>query len=87
MLLLDKIRIRQILLNLVGNAVKFTEAGFVKVRLKLESIEKEGSEIDLCLVVEDTGIGIPEEEQSRIFKAFLEFETVVSSSVSPGLRE
>jgi predicted ATPase/signal transduction histidine kinase/CheY-like chemotaxis protein len=67
-LYLDEIRIRQILFNLVGNAIKFTESGYVKI--SAHWAPKRENSIDLILSVEDTGIGIPEQEQERIFKSF-----------------
>lgn len=65
----DPSRIRQILLNLIGNAVKFTEVGRVTVSLSATSRLAEGM-CDCCFVVQDTGIGIPEETQERIFDSF-----------------
>ena len=71
LILFDEVRIRQILLNLVNNAIKFTEKGHVKVTLQVfPSHSNDSSSIDLQLSVEDTGIGIPESEQKRIFEAF-----------------
>ena len=67
-LYLDEIRIRQILFNLVGNAIKFTDAGYVKI--SAESTPKGENSIDLTLSVEDTGIGIFKQEQERIFNSF-----------------
>lgn len=68
-ILLDEVKIRQILLNLVGNAVKFTERGYVKISLKaVPSKNKNG--MDILISVEDTGIGIPENEKENIFEAF-----------------
>ena len=67
-ILLDEIRLRQILFNLVGNAIKFTKEGGIKVSFKLKKKEKET--IDLEINVEDTGIGIPKDQQKEIFKAF-----------------
>jgi signal transduction histidine kinase/CheY-like chemotaxis protein len=64
----DPLRLRQVLLNLVGNAIKFTEAGSVDVRVELESEAEE--EIVLRVSVQDTGIGIPKEKQGLIFDAF-----------------
>ena len=66
----DPGRLRQILTNLVGNAIKFTEQGYVKVGVVIEPNAGEGSEVNLSLFVEDSGIGIPAEEQSRIFSTF-----------------
>jgi two-component system sensor histidine kinase/response regulator len=64
----DPGRIRQILLNLVSNAIKFTEKGEVIVRVRTESTEP--GAIVLCLSVSDTGIGIPEDKQAQIFRPF-----------------
>jgi signal transduction histidine kinase/CheY-like chemotaxis protein len=64
----DPTRLRQILMNLVGNAVKFTAKGEVAVRV--ECIEDGDESVRLGFVVRDTGIGIPPEQQSRIFQAF-----------------
>ncbi|MCP4687336.1 MAG: response regulator, partial [Desulfobacterales bacterium] len=69
-LMLDETRLRQILLNIVGNAVKFTRKG--SVRLTARAIYKTDapSVIDLALAVEDTGRGISEKEQETIFQPF-----------------
>src|SRR5665647_1603330 len=67
-LLLDETRIRQILFNLIGNAVKFTDTG--EVRLSVMEKLKENDKIDLIISVKDTGIGIPKDQQDRIFEAF-----------------
>ncbi|MCP4217675.1 MAG: response regulator [bacterium] len=69
-LMLDAIRLRQILFNLVGNAVKFTESGYVKISLSKQYKEDDRSTLDLIFSVEDSGIGIPEAEQPMIFDAF-----------------
>ena len=69
-LLLDEIRLRQILLNLVGNAVKFTESGTIRLAVKTQVNEETPGTVDFIFAIEDTGIGIPEEEQETIFKAF-----------------
>ncbi len=65
---LDEVRLRQVLFNLVGNAIKFTQKGSIK--LKFYFLEKYNDFIDMKITVEDTGIGIPEEQQTEIFKAF-----------------
>lgn len=67
-LMLDVARLRQVLLNLVGNAVKFTEEGRICVRVRAR--ENGPKSVDLEIEVEDTGIGIPEYEFENIFKPF-----------------
>ena len=71
-LLLDETRIRQILFNLIGNAIKFTNKG--EVVLSLSKKIKSPSTIDLIIKVKDTGIGIPENQQHLIFEAFKQQE-------------
>ncbi len=68
MLILDEIRIKQIVFNLLGNAIKFTNDGFVKVSASF-SVENEQSG-QLILEIEDSGIGIPDSQQQIIFEAF-----------------
>lgn len=69
-IIMDGVRIRQILFNLIGNAIKFTEKGHIK--LKVENVYKDNikSKIDLIFSVEDTGIGIDENNLKSIFNAF-----------------
>ncbi|MGH9389855.1 MAG: response regulator, partial [Vicinamibacteria bacterium] len=64
----DPQRLRQILVNLLGNAIKFTEAGEVAVELSLASESEDGFEVRV--LVQDTGIGIPPEKQKMIFDSF-----------------
>ncbi|PIQ25873.1 hypothetical protein COW36_22315 [bacterium (Candidatus Blackallbacteria) CG17_big_fil_post_rev_8_21_14_2_50_48_46] len=71
-LLLDEIRLRQVLLNLVGNAIKFTHEGYVALRAMATSSPADASSVDLMLIIEDTGIGIEPEAQETIFEAFLQ---------------
>jgi two-component system sensor histidine kinase/response regulator len=61
-------RIRQVLLNLTGNAIKFTERGSVSV--SVGCMERDGDHARIRIAVEDTGIGIPEEQQEYIFQKF-----------------
>lgn len=67
-ILLDEIRIRQIILNLVGNAIKFTHNGSVKVSANILNITE--TELDLDLSIVDTGIGITQDDYNRIFESF-----------------
>lgn len=69
---IDQIRMRQVIFNLLGNAIKFTPKGYV--RLKINIIEKKNCNIDLFLEIEDSGIGIPEKKQKLIFDAFRQGE-------------
>ncbi|MGZ4871049.1 MAG: two-component regulator propeller domain-containing protein [Candidatus Angelobacter sp.] len=64
----DAYRIKQVLINLLGNAIKFTEAGEVIVRVIAEG--RTNDEVHLRFAVSDTGIGIPAEKQQLIFEAF-----------------
>lgn len=68
----DATRIRQIVINLVGNALKFTSVGHVKVTLEATLIK--GKRYEFILSVEDTGIGIPSESSSKIFGAFTQVD-------------
>ncbi|HMV44256.1 MAG TPA: PAS domain S-box protein [Leptospiraceae bacterium] len=70
LLVLDETRLRQVLLNLIGNAVKFTERGFISLSAKVSKWHENENTIDLIITIEDTGIGIPEMELEKIFEAF-----------------
>ncbi|MBN2861258.1 MAG: hypothetical protein JXK93_13415 [Sphaerochaetaceae bacterium] len=73
-LLLDGIRIRQILLNLVGNAVKFTEQGSVTISALTSGEGSTPGSVKLLLIVQDTGVGIENQQQKRIFEPFMQTE-------------
>ena len=64
----DPVRLRQALLNLLGNAIKFTSQGAIHVRV--DSVADTAESVTLRFAVRDSGIGIPEEAQSRVFEAF-----------------
>lgn len=69
--ILDETRLRQILINLIGNAIKFTESGYIKLSVQYrypDDIQHDA--LDFIFSVEDTGIGIPTEQQESIFGAF-----------------
>jgi len=69
-LFFDETRIRQVLLNLVGNAVKFTESGYVKITVKGSQPDRKQNIMDIIFSVEDTGIGIPQDQRELIFEPF-----------------
>ena len=66
----DAGRLRQVLLNLVGNAIKFTDAGEVVVRVEVAGAATPEGEVGLRFTVRDTGMGIPRDQHERIFRAF-----------------
>gem|GEM_PF-6233472 len=68
----DKIRIRQIFINLLSNALKFTSKGEVTLTVKAEQVNE--SRYDYTFSVKDTGIGIPEDRLSRLFKSFSQID-------------
>ncbi len=68
LLFLDETRLRQILLNLIGNAVKFTEQGFIQLKVAYKQLDDQ--HIALHMSVKDSGIGIPDDQQEHIFGAF-----------------
>ncbi|HEU4838586.1 MAG TPA: ATP-binding protein [Micavibrio sp.] len=71
----DKQRIRQILINLIGNAIKFTEKGYVTVRARIEPV---GDAHILRINIQDSGIGIPEASLPHIFEKFRQADASVS---------
>ncbi|HOX51297.1 MAG TPA: ATP-binding protein [Fibrobacteria bacterium] len=70
MVSVDETRLRQILVNLVGNAIKFTHRGEVRIEARSQGSNFEANRIDLQVSVVDTGIGIDPEEQELVFDAF-----------------
>ncbi len=72
----DPIRLRQIVLNLTGNAIKFTDQGEVVVEVKVHS--QSDDHVMLHVVVRDTGIGIPLEKQARVFEMFSQADSATS---------
>ncbi|MFM2590924.1 two-component sensor histidine kinase BarA [Vibrio sp. TBV020] len=72
----DPLRIQQVLTNLVGNSIKFTERGNIDISVELRS-QKEDS-VELQFMVRDTGIGISERQQSQLFQAFSQADASIS---------
>jgi len=69
-LFIDETRLRQVLLNLVGNAVKFTDAGHIRIGVHCHQPDSATTAVDLSLTVEDTGVGMPADQLETIFGAF-----------------
>ncbi|WP_353930313.1 CBS domain-containing protein [Okeanomitos corallinicola TIOX110] len=70
---IDQVRLRQILFNVVGNAIKFTESGYIKIHIRCQFYLTDTEEkVWLEIAVEDTGIGIAREQQQSIFEAFFQ---------------
>jgi signal transduction histidine kinase/CheY-like chemotaxis protein len=69
--LIDRIRLRQILVNLVGNAIKFTDKGVIEVRVTWEK-QATSSQVTLIIEVLDTGVGIPKDKLEMIFNPFVQ---------------
>ncbi|MDM8552300.1 response regulator [Desulfobacterales bacterium HSG2] len=70
MIITDETRLRQIFMNLMGNAVKFTDSGHVKLSVNHCCFDEKQSRADILFSVEDTGIGIPQDQQESVFSAF-----------------
>jgi len=69
-LLIDEIRLRQILLNIIGNAIKFTDHGFIKLLVRASNVDDHNSKLDLEISIKDTGIGIAKNQLNHIFEEF-----------------
>lgn len=86
MLLVDINKLRQIVVNLIGNAVKFTEEGFIRISLDYrENLIDDVKTYDVVISVEDSGIGIPEEHQKKLFEKFSQLHKESASIGGTGL--
>jgi signal transduction histidine kinase/CheY-like chemotaxis protein len=69
-IMIDNIRLRQILFNLIGNAIKFTEHGHITLKISIRKYNPQNTQVSLDISVTDTGIGIPENQLDHIFEVF-----------------
>ena len=76
LLLGDQLRLRQILTNLLGNSLKFTQHG--KVTLEVQATQLSEARIDLNISVQDTGIGMTEEQTANLFQAFMQADNTIT---------
>ena len=74
----DPTRLRQVLFNLLGNAIKFTERGKVSLRVRLVNSADDGANATVSFAVIDTGIGLDAETQGRLFQAFSQADSSMS---------
>jgi len=72
----DSLRLRQILLNLIGNAIKFTKSGYINIKIELEDPTPDN--LTILFSIQDTGIGISKEQQSNLFKPFSQADSSTS---------
>jgi PAS domain S-box-containing protein len=84
-LMLDEVRVRQILFNLIGNAIKFTDKGHVVVTVDAQRNSDTEEKVDLLFRIEDTGIGVPKSQQELIFEPFSQQEHQSSKYGGTGL--
>ena len=77
----DDIRVRQIITNILNNAVKYTEKGTILLSVSGENINKDDKQIDLIVRVKDTGIGIREEDLDKLFQKFERVDLEKNSTV------
>lgn len=72
----DPVRIRQILLNLIGNAIKFTQTGYVAIRVLFN--DRSDNTFDFKFTITDTGVGMSEANKQRLFNAFTQADTSIT---------
>lgn len=78
-ILIDGLRLKQILINIIGNAIKFTESGYIKIIISSEKANQEKSISNISISIEDTGIGIPKNQLNYIFEAFSQANNINGS--------
>jgi signal transduction histidine kinase/CheY-like chemotaxis protein/HPt (histidine-containing phosphotransfer) domain-containing protein len=79
----DEVRLRQVLVNLVGNAVKFTDTGGITIKMQMRKQGKDSAVLEIS--VKDTGIGIPEDQLSEIFSPFTQASEQLHEGTGLGL--
>lgn len=72
----DPLRLQQVITNLVGNAIKFTESGNIDILVEKRALSNNKAQVEVQ--IRDTGIGIPESDQSRLFQAFRQADASIS---------
>jgi len=77
----DESRIRQILFNLLTNAVKFTNQGMIELKVSAGTRTEEKESLPVVITVTDTGIGIKEEDMDKLFKSFVRLDMTVNKSI------
>jgi len=80
---MDALRISEVLINLIGNAIKFTDKGKIWLRIKLLAIDSET--VRIRYEVEDTGMGVPEDQKDYIFEEFSQVGSVYDNKQGTGL--
>ena len=84
-ILIDEYRLRQVLLNILNNAIKYTEAGTIALRVALISPPDTSGTVTLRFEIQDTGIGIPEDKLEKIFEAFYQIDAGDAPGEGTGL--
>ena len=79
--MIDPMRFKQVVSNMLSNAIKFTNVGAVRLKLNVEPAH-DGQQVSVCLRVEDTGVGISDEDQSRLFSPFVQASNNTQSARS-----
>ena len=74
----DPVRLKQVMVNLLGNAVKFTEKGEIEISVEYKAGKNKGKKGEFLFTVRDTGIGISKEQQEKLFKAFSQADTATT---------
>jgi signal transduction histidine kinase/DNA-binding response OmpR family regulator len=69
-LMIDKVRVSDIFTNLLSNALKFTQKGYIKIIIKVDNVNVVNNVIDILIAIEDSGVGISKANQQKIFEIF-----------------